>query len=347
MANACFRFLCGLVAIGFSLSAVAESAVYRGTVGTSSGLLVTVDRGADKTGWVRYDASGAEGLTVAIAEKTDGAFFVWSEKLDARDGSSRLTGTFTGRLSSDGKQADGQWRSADGKKIQPFKLDRVATLAEAKSADGAVTIGYPRFDDASFAKLNDRLAAEARQQLADGTVWVAGIRKELQSIREAPVSPERLAAITRGHACDVESVGPRRVSLLCMDYEYAGGAHPNTEFSTLNFHLAGDGTPRVLGIWDILQQKPGSMDAVSKALIDDLKRQKASFVRDGSIKDFHKELTQGALPYLIVPAGLAFKFSPYAVGPYVEGDFRVVIPNRALAPYFRRDGPLADRAERH
>jgi hypothetical protein len=278
-----------------------------------------------------------------ITPKPQGAF-EWKETLYARDGDAKHTGTFTGSLFADGKQARGNWRTPDGKKNLPFVLDRVATLPEIRSPDVDVSVRYPQFDDPHFGKLNERLAGEARQNLCADTEWVLGVRKEVQAVREPPASAEDLARISRGRSCDIAYASPQLVSLLCTEYEYAGGAHPNTEFSTQNYAIAPDGAARPIALWDILQQTPGAVDEASKVLIGDLKRQRASFVRDGSIKDFRKELTQGQFPFVVVPAGLAFEFAPYAVGPYSDGAFRVVLPNRLLAPFFRRDGPLAERA---
>ena len=343
MPNRLFGFSLLLLALTAGSPGHAKTAFYRGTIGEGIGLTVTVANAAGDSGTVRYDASGSDGLSLQITPKPR-AGFEWQETLYSRDGDAKHTGTFSGSLSADGKQARGTWRTPDGKKKLPFVLDRVATLPEIKSPDVDVSVRYPQFDAPHFGKLNERLAAEARRNLRADNEWVLGVRKEIQAVREPPATAEDLARISRGKSCDIEFARPQLVSLLCREFEYAGGAHPNTEFSTQNYAVAPDGAPRPIVLWDILQQTSAAVDQVSKLLIDDLKRQKASFVRDGSIKDFRKELTQGQFPYVVVPAGLAFEFAPYAVGPYSEGAFRVVLTNRQLAPFFRRDGPLAERA---
>ncbi|WP_139558431.1 DUF3298 and DUF4163 domain-containing protein [Methylotetracoccus oryzae] len=343
MPNRPFEVLLLTSALAIGSTSRAETAFYRGTIGEGIGLTVTAGTAAEDSGAVRYDASGSHDLSLQIIPKPP-AGFEWKETLYARDGDAKHTGTFSGSLSADGKQARGNWRTPDGKKNLPFVLERVATLPEIRSPDVDVSVRYPQFDAPHFGKLNARLAGEARQHLRADTEWVLGVRKEVQAVRTPPATAEDLARISRGRSCDIEFARPELVSLLCSEYEYAGGAHPNTEFSTQNYAIAPDGAARPIALWDILQQKPGAVDQVSKGLIDDLRRQRASFVRDGSIKDFRKELTQGQFPFVVVPAGLAFEFAPYAVGPYSDGAFRVVLPNRQLTPLFRRDGPLAERA---
>lgn len=290
-------------------------------------------------GRIYYDASGADGLELAGTAGKDG--FEWKESLWTRaDNDSKPTGTLSGKLSADGKTGTGTWNSADGKKSLTLALTRLAHIETLASPDSNVWVDFPKFDDPRYAKLNGLLAGEAKQNLAQNLKSVQDVRTELQGAPGGSAAEDRLSATT---SCDVESVLPNTVSLLCTAYEYSGGAHGNTGLDARDYAIGPDGAVRPLKLWDVLQKSPAHINKLSGLIVAELKRQKASSVVDGGIKDFTKELDKDELSFSILPAGLAFHFSPYAVASYAEGHFRAVIPHRALAGLYRQDGPLASR----
>ncbi len=291
-------------------------------------------------GQIYYDASGADGLELAgTAGKPDS--FEWGESLWTREGNdSKPTGTFSGKLSPDGKSGQGAWKSADGKKNLPLTLTRLARIETVDTPAADAWVDYPRFDDPRYARLNELLAAEAKRELAEHLKSVNEMRAELSGDPDT-AARDRLSSTT---SCDIESALPNLVSLLCTVYEFSGGAHGNTTLEARDYAVAADGAAHPFGLWDVLRKSPANVNKLSGLIVADLKRQKASSVVNGGIKDFTKELDQDQLEFTVVPVGLAFHFSPYAVASYAEGHFRAVIPNRALAPLYRDDGPLAARA---
>jgi hypothetical protein len=291
-------------------------------------------------GQIYYDSSGADGLELG-GDAPPGRF-EWRESLWTREASdSQPTSTFSGKFSADGKSGQGSWKSADGKKNLSLSLTRLAKIETQQAPEIEAWVDYPQFDDPRYAKLNEQLRSAAKQELAGHLKSVKDMRAELKD--EPPESLERLSSTT---SCDVESATPNTVSLLCSAFEFSGGAHGNTALDGRNYALGTDGKPRPLGLWDVLQKSPANAAKLSSLILADLKRQKASSVLDGSIKDFAKELEKNALEFTVVPAGLAFHFSPYALGSYAEGHFRAVIPSRAIAPLYRPEGPLASRASK-
>ena len=53
------------------------------------------------------------------------------------------------------------------------------------------------------------------------------------------------------------------------------------------------------------------------------------------------ELQEGDLAaFSLLPKGLRFAFSPYQVGPFVQGSFFVMMPYKALASHIDPEGPL-------
>lgn len=322
-------------------TAQAERAVYEALLDGRIHALVSVkSEGEENHGQILYDA-GTAPLFLVVKKPAKGGF-EWQEVVDSvwsRSESERSSGRFTGKLDADGQSGRGTWHSADGKKNLPFTLKRIATFTalDDKSLDARVE--FPRMEDARYAKLNEHWSREAEKELAERTQSVKEQAGELKDAESA--AEEHLSASS---SCDIESATQEIVSLLCVLDEYMGGAHGMTTPSGRNYALSLDGAPKPLGLWDLVKKSPANEKALSALILAELKRAEASSVVEGSVKDFIKELAGDEIPFTILPAGLVFHFAPYAVGSYAEGPFRVLIPNRALAELFRRDGPLAARA---
>jgi hypothetical protein len=321
--------------------AQAEGNVYRVVIdGRIQAIATLRSSEGQEHGQIHYDSSGADGLELSGAAGPKDRF-EWNESLWTREASdSKPTGLFSGKLSGDGKSGQGIWKSADGKKNLPLTLTRLATLETLDSKEAEAWADYPRFDDPRYAQLNSLLSAEAQKTVAEQLQAVKEMREEMKDAGAEAL--DRLSSTTR---CDVEIAASTVVSLLCTAHGYSGGAHGNTALDGRNYALAADGAARPLGLWDVLKKSPAAITKLSSLIVADLKRQKASTVVDGGIKDFVKELEQDQLAFTVVPTGLAFHFSPYAVASYAEGHFRAVIPSRAIAALYRRDGPLAARAQ--
>src|SRR5690606_38818020 len=70
----------------------------------------------------------------------------------------------------------------------------------------------------------------------------------------------------------------------------------------------------------------------------DLGAQEAMWVVQGDVTSL---TTDDLAAFTLDAAGLTFHFSPYAMGPYVQGSFRVTLPFEALAGLAADDGPVA------
>jgi len=336
------RKLTALLALPFALVVQAEPAFYQGHIGDKIAISVSVDPANDVIpGTVIYDRTGSEGLSLDVTAGKPGGF-PWQESLDSREtGKSKTTGLFKGTLSEDAKSVQGTWTSADGKKALPYQLTRTARILTIKSDDVDANVTYPEIEGARYSQLNKLMADEARQHADANIGWVKETQKELQ---DSEVGKETINAVTRWELARLETIQNGLVSLSYSNSEYSGGAHPNTIHSGINYQVAEDGTPKRLGLWDVLNKSDANIKVLSDILVQDLKRQNATYIKDGSVKDFKNSLGTDGVAFVILPAGIAFIFSQYEVGPYAEGDFRVVVPYSKLASALRADGPLAHAA---
>jgi hypothetical protein len=117
-------------------------------------------------------------------------------------------------------------------------------------------------------------------------------------------------------------------------YQYTGGAHGNTIYTTFNYDLADN---KMIGLADIFIAQSNYLNIISKLAIADLKN---ILDQDGFADN--EWLAAGAGPkaenfsaFMIVPAGLEIYFSPYQVAPYAAGAQTIAIPGEKIKEIIR------------
>jgi hypothetical protein len=123
------------------------------------------------------------------------------------------------------------------------------------------------------------------------------------------------------------------LSLKRVDYDYSGGAHPNTLSTGVLWDKA---LKREIGLADLFR-KGVDLTVMDQALCSAINAAKRARVPDSAT------LTLGGgewscprvatTPFVLTPgsvsgkaAGLTFLIGPYQVGPYAEGAYEVVVP---------------------
>ena len=201
--------------------------------------------------------------------------------------------------------------------------------------------------------LDDRIKADpalAADCLAEGRKWLdknaadaaSELKQDPQFFKDGGWSLERKYSVR-------SMVGDRYVSVVRDDYMDTHAAHPNTDVNTI--------------LWDDTEKKPISirpffnetadngptMTAMLKAVIASLKVEKKK--RDSS-ETATAEWFKGLEPKLLKigavtlapstvsgkSSGLSFHYPPYAVGPYVEGQYTAFVPWETLKPYLTAEG---------
>jgi uncharacterized protein len=124
---------------------------------------------------------------------------------------------------------------------------------------------------------------------------------------------------------------------------YAGGAHPNHGRLAWHVELT---TGRLLGLDDILDPRSGWREALLPKVRADLKKQfeeRPGFEEQLEPAELGKALDE-ARRWVFTRDNVLLTFDPYEVGPYASGPYEVELSWATLAPYLRKDGPLASRA---
>jgi hypothetical protein len=144
-------------------------------------------------------------------------------------------------------------------------------------------------------------------------------------------------------------VGDRYVSVLRDDYMDAHAAHPNTDVNTILWDSAEKKRISIRPFFNETADNGPTMTAMLKAVIASLKIEKKK--RDSS-ETATAEWFKGLEPKLLKigavtlapstepdkSSGLTFHYPPYAVGPYVEGQYVAFVPWETLKPYLSAEG---------
>jgi hypothetical protein len=176
--------------------------------------------------------------------------------------------------------------------------------------------------------LYEKLYGEQRAALDE---FAEGAVDEIEGLRAAglPARP-----YTRTVEYTVTAETPRLVGLRAITFEDTGGAHPNTVLSGLIWDKAQN---RVLETKDLFA-KGADLEKADQALCEALKAEKRRRIGDDHFNSVFTgcpalataQTTLGPSMTKGIAGALTALFSPYDVGPYVEGAYEIDVPDAAL-----------------
>lgn len=253
-----------------------------------------------------------------------------SVRLTLHDAAGNAVGVLQGRRSQAPNDDGGRFTGSLtlGGRATTLTLTRFAQVARWDVQDGpiAITVRYPRFESADLEALNAVVETRARADLA------AFLAEGRQAQSKGQLFHAwQLVAETR-----LEGLVGNTVSLLGNAYRYTGGAHGNTTLQADTWQLDGP-APRALTLAELFRPGAPYLERLAGMVLADLRAQNATWVVDGEVS----QLTAHDLALFdLTPDGLAFRFPPYAMGPYVQGIFTVVVPYAAVLDLALPGGPL-------
>ena len=217
-----------------------------------------------------------------------------------------------------------------------------ATAAVVTPADAAAPMAFEsktRWADVSLTlpaairpqtDLHARLYAEEVRRLRQ---FIEGAQGELTEAGAETGRPKYEKTINFTAAAETAKL----LSLKRVDFDYSGGAHPNTLAEGLLWDKA---LKRRIGLTELFV-KGADMTVLDQALCSAINTAKRARVPDSATvtlggKDFSCPrvvdtafiLTGGDTPGQA--AGLTFLVGPYQVGPYVEGAYEIALPAAAF-----------------
>jgi hypothetical protein len=164
--------------------------------------------------------------------------------------------------------------------------------------------------------LDDKIKADAALAadcLAEGKKWIDKNAAEAEASRKQDPVMFRNGAWSFQRQYTTRSVVEGQyVSIVRSDYMDSGGAHPNSDVNTI--------------LWDASLKKRISIRPFFTETADDGPTIKIGAVTLAPSTDAGKS------------SGLTFHYPPYAVGPYVEGEYVAFVPWETLKSYLTPEG---------
>jgi hypothetical protein len=303
-----------VLSFAFAQESAFQRFFYLGTVEDSEVQLELTLNSNDATGSYYYNLIGTliELRGKKIGDETDTGQPYSLEELDENG---KAVATFTGELSSDalefGNTFIGTWAGNNGVTL-PFTLERVAEFSEVSFKQNRIEtrVSFPVFSG----KLAGFSAAinQAEQ--------VNQLRVDFEQGQGTQQEGELYHAWTISADYSLIYASERLVSLLETTESYTGGAHGNIGFASQTFLQDKEGV-RKLELLDLFSENT-DLTPILSYVTDDLKKQNASFIVDGSVTLTEQDLSV----FTLSPKGLTFHFGPYAVASYAEGPLEVTLP---------------------
>jgi hypothetical protein len=227
----------------------------------------------------------------------------------------------------------------EGKRLRPkrrrtlrLKLKRVAEYLFLETKDGAIEVHteFPLF-----------LASAPQMQQANMNLLNATTAEHYKFVYEGKKIYEKGGNLVprgweRHKDTSVKYYSKDLVSLFTSTWEYTGGSHGNTSYSSTNYWMKNDNVTS-LQLSDLFTLRSNYIKALSDYCIKDLQKQEASYVTSGKVKGLDEDALSA---FWIKPTFLGFAFQPYLLGPHREGSYIVRVPYEALKDLINPEGPL-------
>jgi Protein of unknown function (DUF3298) len=201
---------------------------------------------------------------------------------------------------------------------------------------------------------------------AEGKSWASAMRAQAEKEHhDDPAAFRDGMKWTEDRAYELRSVTGRYVSIVRNDDTFEGGAHPNHVIDTILwdtqaqkrisirpfFTETADNGPTMNALAEAAKLAVASMKIANGIPVGDEDKLPANITpaqylkKDTFINDGIKPSLLKLGPVTLAPSteagkssGLTFHYSPYAVGPYVEGAYTVFVPWTAFRQYLSADG---------
>jgi hypothetical protein len=186
--------------------------------------------------------------------------------------------------------------------------------------------------------------------LAEGKKWLDKNAAEAEASRKQDPVMFRNGAWSFARNYTVRSVvDGRYVSIVRDDYMDTGGAHPNSNVDTILWDTAAKKRISIRPFFTETADSGPTMKAMQSAIIASLKAEKKKRdVEETADIDWYKGVEPKLLKIGAVTlapsteagksSGLTVHYPPYAVGPYVEGQYVAFVPWETLKPYLTPEG---------
>jgi hypothetical protein len=250
---------------------------------------------------------------------------------------SEMTEVFRGRINSSEDSFEGKLVKPKRRKSSRFNLKKTAEYLILETVEGAIEV------HTEFPLL---LSVSTRMQKTNIDLLNAVTSEHYKFVYEGKkIFSAGGSLVPRGwerrNDISIKYYSEEIVSLFSSIWEYTGGAHGNTRFYSTNYWVK-NGSAKILTLSDLFLPESEYLEVLSDHSIKDLRKQGASFVKNGQLKTIEEE-EFGA--FWIKPQFLGFAFHPRFLGAANEGSYVVRIPYGVLSQMIDPRGPLGKFAK--
>jgi hypothetical protein len=194
-------------------------------------------------------------------------------------------------------------------------------------------------------KADPTLAANC---LAEGKAWA--VKNRADADKERKQDPELFRnAWSFGRKYETRSVvDGRYVSIVRGDYEYTGGAHPNSSSDTILWDKSAGKRISIRPFFTETADNGPTLKAMRQGVIASLEAEKKKRGAEGTDASAIEAIEPKLLkigPVSLAPStaegkssGLTFHYAPYAIGSYAEGEYIAFVPWETLKAYLTPEG---------
>ena len=190
--------------------------------------------------------------------------------------------------------------------------------------------------------------ALAANSLAEGKKWAKKNRADADKERKRDPELVRNAWSFERKYETRSVVDGRYVSVVRADYEYTGGAHPNSSSDTILWDRSAGKRISIRPFFTETADNGPTLKAMRQGVIASLQAEKKKRDTEGTDASAIEAIEPKLLrigPVSLAPSteegrssGLTFHYAPYAVGSYAEGGYVAFVPWEALKPYLTAEG---------
>ena len=195
-------------------------------------------------------------------------------------------------------------------------------------------------------KADSALAANC---LAEGKAWATKNRADADKERKQEPELFRNGPWTMERKYETRSVvDGRYVSIVRTDYEYTGGAHPNSSSDTILWDRSAGKRISIRPFFTETADNGPTLKAMRQGVIASLEAEKSKRGTEGTDASAIEAIEPKLLkigPVSLAPSteegkssGMTFHYSPYTVGSYAEGGYVAFVPWETLKPYLTPEG---------
>ena len=236
----------------------------------------------------------------------------------------------------------GQWQNKQRRASLPIQMQSCIGYHRMSRSNDDISFTYPELRT-PYQSLSTTFSNEAQQYITESMKEAYAMEADMREMKRADST--FMGNEVRFSATNEYTVMMLTDSLLTLretGYQFSGGAHGMTSMNGRNYYrIARPPYVQELKLGNIFRAPATDyVSTLNNLIMRDLRRQQAAWVESGELTSVADELQKDNLPFMVLPAGLAFIFNQYYAGPYSQGIFTVLVRYEQIRQWISPTSPV-------